>query len=129
MYYCFTAVQIDLLTSDIQRDRGANGGIFSQLTGERGTIVFVNRFNTHAAVTLLISFLQLDSGTVSQPHQLLIGFVTDILLAHQRHDVIEFNLYNTVAVDTKVSLDLDTLRREGKKRKLNIRSKSESTLG
>lgn len=88
------------------------------MAGEGGTIVVMNRFNTHAAAILLISFLQLDSSTVSQPGQLHTSFTLHDFLANQRHNFIELDLYDAIAVDTWISLDLYTLRKT-KRRELS----------
>lgn len=88
------------------------------MAGEGGAVVVVNRFNTHAAAILLVSFLQLDSGAVSQPDQLHSGFTVGCVLTNQRHNFIELDLYDAFAADTWFGLDLYTLRKT-KRRELS----------
>lgn len=99
------------LTGDIERDRRADAAVLSLMAGEGGTVVVINRFHTHAALALLIFILQLDSGAVSQPDQLLFGFTRGVLLANQRHNLIHLDLYNAIAVGSRVSLDFYTWRK------------------
>lgn len=88
----------------------------------------MNGFHAHAAFALLVPVPELDSGAVSQPHQLLIAFTQASLLANQRHDFIELDLYDPIAVDSWISLDLDALngtaRRELRTTGLKMRTKS-----
>lgn len=83
----------------------------SLMAGEGSTVVVVNRFYAHAAFALLIFIPQLDSGAVSQPDQLLFGFSHGFLLANQRQNLVELDLYKAVAVESRISLDLYTLRK------------------
>lgn len=99
------------LTGDIERDRRTNGAILSLMAGEGGIIVVMNRFNAHAAAIRRVSFLQLDGSAVSQPDQLHTSFTLDDMLANQRHNFTELDLYDAIAVDTWYSLDLYTLRK------------------
>lgn len=99
------------LTSDIERDRGAEAAVLFLMAGEVGAVVVINGFDTNAAFALLISVLELDSGAVSQPHQLLFGFTRAFLLANQRDDFIELDFDDTVAVDSWISLDFNTLKK------------------
>lgn len=106
----------DGLTGDVERDRRADGAVFFQVAGEGGAVVFVNGINTHAAAILPVFVLQLDSSTVSQPHQLLAAFTLVVELANQRHDFIELDLDNPLTVETWFSLDFYTLGKEKKER-------------
>lgn len=81
------------------------------MAGEGGTVVVINRCDAHDAAILRVSFLQLDGGAVSQPDQLQASFALDGTLADQRHNFFQLDLYDAVAVDTWLSLDLYTLRK------------------
>lgn len=92
----------EFLTCDIQGDWGANGGVFPQVAGESGTIVFIDDgCDTDAAVTQLIFLLQTDDGTIPQPDQLFISLrvVAAVRLTNQRHGLFQLCLYNTIDAD------------------------------
>lgn len=110
------------LTCDIQGDWGRSCGIFAQVAGESGTIVFIDDgCNTHAAATLLIFCRQTDDSAIPQPNQLFLSWslMAAVRLTNQRHSLLQFCLYNTLTVDFWDRLDRDTLGKErGRKWKL-----------